>query len=106
VLRKEGRRLKLDMMTCGFPGTVAAKRRPADAQNLTSAIWRSALENAGTALHRAGERLRRLAACNRRRGQPRFLLMLLGASPHCRENQLDGGWRRGQLRRLLEAGEL
>jgi putative SOS response-associated peptidase YedK len=47
VLRRDqGGALRLDMMTWGFPGPVAAKGRPVtNVRNLDSPFWRSALGN-------------------------------------------------------------
>ena len=45
VLRREAGRLRLDTMTWGFPGPMAAKGRPVtNVRNLDSPFWRSALD--------------------------------------------------------------
>ena len=45
VLRRENGRLKLDVVTWGFPGPPATKSRPVtNVRNLSSAFWRSALD--------------------------------------------------------------
>ena len=44
VLRRQGDGLKLEMMSWGFPGPVAAKGRPVtNVRNLDSPFWRSAI---------------------------------------------------------------
>jgi putative SOS response-associated peptidase YedK len=44
VLRRDGEGLRLEMMSWGFPGPMAAKGRPVtNVRNLTSPFWRSAI---------------------------------------------------------------
>jgi putative SOS response-associated peptidase YedK len=44
VLRRDGERLRLEMMSWGFPGPMAAKGRPVtNVRNLASPFWRSAI---------------------------------------------------------------